>query len=429
MTPDEKKAALDRLIVTCRELRDLEKKIRPFNVFDVLKSAHNEIRHSNVLAWLLDPDGSHGLQDLFLRRWLMLVFYGVQKPTGRLEPITIDSVPFQTVTVRREWRHIDVLLQIQTETKGRWVICIENKVQSTQGEDQLAKYYQDVESLFSHYDVRAYIFLTVTDEEPADGHWLGVTYKDVSAALEACLAEHSGSIGEGPRMLMNHYLSILKERFMDNNEITKLVAEIWANHEDALEIILENRPDNIRSVTEKLKELLRKEDFELLPTTAWGRVTFMPRSWASGQDRNNPAVLCDIKFTEKEESGRPLLRAYILSDRFDSGAELYKKLEKSNPRRSKESRKRRLFFQKLCDNDKLTVESLEAVDETKIEELANTLFQWVKARLSESNFKELEGIVADHLAKQGDAAVSSAIAEAGSNPILADQNVDPKESS
>jgi hypothetical protein len=58
----------------------------------------------------------------------------------------------------------------------------------------------------------------------------------------------------------------------------------------------------------------------------------MPNSWASGQDLKSPGVLCDIKFSEREESGRPLLRAYIFADRLDSGAELYKKLEKANPR-------------------------------------------------------------------------------------------------
>ena len=36
---------------------------RKFNPFDVLRYADYEIRHSNVLAWLLQPGESHGLQD------------------------------------------------------------------------------------------------------------------------------------------------------------------------------------------------------------------------------------------------------------------------------------------------------------------------------------------------------------------------------
>ncbi len=41
-----------------------------FNPFDVLRYAEYEIRHSNVLAWLLTPGESHGLGDKFLRRFI-----------------------------------------------------------------------------------------------------------------------------------------------------------------------------------------------------------------------------------------------------------------------------------------------------------------------------------------------------------------------
>ena len=40
---------------------------RPFNPFDVLQVADLEIRHSNVLAWLLTPDETHGIGSRFLR--------------------------------------------------------------------------------------------------------------------------------------------------------------------------------------------------------------------------------------------------------------------------------------------------------------------------------------------------------------------------
>ena len=36
-------------------------KRREFNTFDVLRYAEYEIRHSNVLAWLLDPGQTHGI--------------------------------------------------------------------------------------------------------------------------------------------------------------------------------------------------------------------------------------------------------------------------------------------------------------------------------------------------------------------------------
>ena len=42
-------------------------KERKFNAFDVLRYSDYEIRHSNVLAWLLTPGETHGVGGAFLR--------------------------------------------------------------------------------------------------------------------------------------------------------------------------------------------------------------------------------------------------------------------------------------------------------------------------------------------------------------------------
>ncbi|MYK89711.1 MAG: hypothetical protein F4018_16005, partial [Acidobacteria bacterium] len=47
-----------------------ERQAPRFNVFDILRYSEYEIRHSNVLAWLLEPGETHGLSDKFLRRFL-----------------------------------------------------------------------------------------------------------------------------------------------------------------------------------------------------------------------------------------------------------------------------------------------------------------------------------------------------------------------
>ena len=67
----ETERALTQLVMNCPELTELEALLSRFNIFRVLRAAHHEIRHSNMLAWLLTPDESHGLGDRFFRRWLM----------------------------------------------------------------------------------------------------------------------------------------------------------------------------------------------------------------------------------------------------------------------------------------------------------------------------------------------------------------------
>lgn len=44
-----------------------------FNIFDVLKISRTEIRHSNMLSWLLDANENHGLGDKYIKALFQLI--------------------------------------------------------------------------------------------------------------------------------------------------------------------------------------------------------------------------------------------------------------------------------------------------------------------------------------------------------------------
>ena len=47
-----------------------------YNVFNVLGVDNMELSHSAFLAALLDPDGSHGMQDVFLKAFIDTIAHG-----------------------------------------------------------------------------------------------------------------------------------------------------------------------------------------------------------------------------------------------------------------------------------------------------------------------------------------------------------------
>lgn len=51
----------------------LNEQISQFNPFEVLKLKGHEIRHSNMLAWLLNPNESHGLGFDFLEQFALVM--------------------------------------------------------------------------------------------------------------------------------------------------------------------------------------------------------------------------------------------------------------------------------------------------------------------------------------------------------------------
>jgi hypothetical protein len=111
---------LNSLVVNCSELREVERLLGNFNLFRVLRFEHGEIRHSNVLAWLLQPTESHGLKDLFLRRWLMRIFHESESEVAsHIDPVELDSLSIRSVDVYREWNEKSAYIIVEIVLWGR----------------------------------------------------------------------------------------------------------------------------------------------------------------------------------------------------------------------------------------------------------------------------------------------------------------------
>ena len=91
--------------------QQLSQKMQTLNIFEVLGITNAEIRHSNFLAWLLDPNGNHGMGDKFLREFVSKLGQREVVP----ENVTV-------CIVRREWQHIDLLVLCQKE---KYLLCVE----------------------------------------------------------------------------------------------------------------------------------------------------------------------------------------------------------------------------------------------------------------------------------------------------------------
>lgn len=105
------------------------------DVFDALRLHGDEQFHSDLLAWLLDPWGNHGLGDLFLQGFL------AESGASRAVPAADRS----STTVKREksleldggYGRLDIWIRNES---ANFVCAIENKVWASEGEGQLAWY-------------------------------------------------------------------------------------------------------------------------------------------------------------------------------------------------------------------------------------------------------------------------------------------------
>lgn len=194
---------------------------RPFNPFDVLQVADLEIRHSNVLAWLLTPDETHGIGSRFLRALVEHLTRRHSAPSLRGLTGFDDK---SNVEVRREDNHdgwfADVTVGFRAE---RVLLIIENKVgpyqseaerQVTEQQEALGKKYQ------SRYDDFPGALLT-TSNAPEGSHdsatmrgIMHLSWVDVGGIIRSLLRDRENFTDGHVRAFVERYLDVIDERLI-----------------------------------------------------------------------------------------------------------------------------------------------------------------------------------------------------------------------
>src|SRR2546426_7260703 len=118
-------ANLEKLVVGNAEFEELEGLLAQFNIFESLGAVRQELRHSDFLAFLLDPNQNHGLGDEFARRLLQRVVMSASDQRLSVTSIDLDIWDLTSLVVQREWQNIDILLLDEGHSLA---VIIENKI-------------------------------------------------------------------------------------------------------------------------------------------------------------------------------------------------------------------------------------------------------------------------------------------------------------
>ena len=156
-----------------------------FNVFEMLGVAHYEVTHSKIIAGFLNPQGSHGQGNLFLRLFLQTI--------ETESKINIDTTNAKVYTEHDTGDgRIDILIEDGT---GHGIV-IENKVYAGDQPEQLIRYNSFAENKYKKGNYTIY-YLTLYGYEASDNSANGVVYKcisyskDIISWLQHCIRESS----------------------------------------------------------------------------------------------------------------------------------------------------------------------------------------------------------------------------------------------
>lgn len=213
----------------------VEEEKNKFNIFKVLKLHDYEVRHSNFLAWLLNPNGkAHSYKDEFLKQFL--------KPAlgENFDNILLDTsdIVIETEFPTNKNRRIDILIHSKN---SNFVCVIENKYGSDEHDEQCMHYKDFIEkfSNFKDYKYQHYIFLDIykPDEAQLKKDLIGyypITYKHVHEILAKIKSDKNDTITQ----TVEQYIDIIKEKYaMLDENIKNQCREIYKNHKNVIDVM------------------------------------------------------------------------------------------------------------------------------------------------------------------------------------------------
>lgn len=238
-------STLDNLneLILDRDFKQLCIKSNEFNLFRIIRSENNELKHSNVLAWLFNPNENHGLGSKFLEEFVFSTI-----PKYHIENVNFESLyllNYQNVEVRREWKKIDVLIIIKSkDNRKSLVIPIENKIRAKESKKQLMDYYSKCKQIFPENDYSVVpIFLTPEGADPSEENldtWNVCSYEDVLQVLEHTLEDHEPELNQHVKLFISNYKSLLRRYIMEDKELIELCNRIYEKHRLAIDLINQN---------------------------------------------------------------------------------------------------------------------------------------------------------------------------------------------
>lgn len=230
------KEALKAFLLDISCLKKLDSWTDDLNIFDILKITNMEIRHSNILAWLLDPNENHFMGDAFIKEFISKV---VEKSNHKkYDPFKLLLQDYFTYQVYREANHMDIVL-VSPEEKT--AIIIENKVWSGESSHQLKNYMERSKVDYSECTQILYVFLTPDGYDSSDPeNWISISYEEVIEALES--ATRGLSLRTEVSLIIHNYIEIVRKNIMKerDEELVRLCNEIYNKHRTALRLIFEN---------------------------------------------------------------------------------------------------------------------------------------------------------------------------------------------
>lgn len=312
-----------------------------YNLFSILSIERYELKHSALIANLLDPEGSHGCGDAFLRAFFEIA---LKERTYLFEDCTLPHsyTEYYTGPIAGDTGgRIDILVESKSSHYG---LIIENKIYAGDQDKQLTRYdnygkktfgadgYLLVYLTLYGYDASKESTATKSAEEVG---YLRLSYaEDILRWLEQCvrLADNKPLVRES----LNQYIRTIKQlTYQDmNQENIQTIIDLAVDHPEVVATLSSKRDaiaQGIRKkyIFDKLKEYADQkgwlyDDSESSYNEEEPKIRFRKEGW-------DGSIIISADSENKKSNYGWWMNLWIGIDSKEAGAKKLACLEKQSP--------------------------------------------------------------------------------------------------
>ena len=318
-----------------------------YNLFSILRIEGSELKHSALIANLLDPKGSHGCGDTFLRAFFEIALKGTAYPFEKCI-LPHSHTEYYTGPIAGDTGgRIDILVKNESSHYGQsshYGLIIENKIYAGDQDKQLIRYDNYGKTTFGA-DRYLLIYLTLygydaskestATKSAEEVGYLRLSYaEDILRWLEQCarLAYDKPLVRDS----LNQYIRTIKQltyRDMNQENIEKII-DLAVDHPEVVATLSSNRDAIAQRIRKKyIFDELRKyadqkgwlyDDSESSYNEEEPKIRFRKEGW-------DGSIIISADSEDKKSNYGWWMNLWIGIDSKEAGAKKLACLEKQSP--------------------------------------------------------------------------------------------------
>ena len=345
-----------------------------YNLFRILSIERYELKHSALIANLLDPKGSHGCGDTFLRAFFEIALKGTAYPFESSTPQHSYTEYYTGPIVGDTGGRIDILVK-----SSHYGLIIENKIYAGDQDKQLTRYDNYGKETFGA-DGYLLVYLTLygcdaskestATKSAEEVGYLRLSYaEDILRWLEQCvrLADNKPLVRES----LNQYIRTIKQltyQDMNQEDIEKII-DLAVDHPEVVATLSSKRDAIAQRIRKKyifdeLKEYAAKKGWlfdntEIANPKGDNKIRLRKEGWEG-------SIIISADSEDKKSNYGWWINLWIGIDSKVTGAKKLACLEKQSPEYP-------MGWEYLTTPNWYSAENFPAMKESVAEEIINKL--------------------------------------------------------